>query len=64
VSGAIAFDSAKDSGAGEIQLTAFFYDGTVQRFILPLVVFTEMNAQHFGFAFEFHGRTAFLRSAS
>jgi hypothetical protein len=50
--GAVSFDAAEHRSAGEIQFAAFFDDGAVERFTFPLVVLTEMNAQHFGFAFE------------
>src|ERR1700722_1511613 len=60
----VTFDSAKDRGAGNIQLAAFFDNGPVQRLAFPLIVFAEMNAQHLGLSFEPHGRSSFLRSPS
>src|SRR5580704_1472676 len=52
--GAVALHSAKYRRAGHLQLTAFFDDGAVERLALPLIVFTEMDAQHLGVTLQLH----------
>src|SRR5271170_6540452 len=60
--GTVSFDSAKDGGAGDIEFAAFFDDGAIERAVVPLVVFAEMDAHHKGVAFELHGSASFLWS--
>src|SRR5579862_2462932 len=60
---AVAFDAPQNSRAGNVELAALFHDGAIERLALPFIVLAKMDAQHFCFAFEFHERDSFRRSA-
>ena len=61
--GTVALDAAKHDGFGNTQFLALGQDGLVQRFSLPAIVFSEMNAQHAPGKLFFHG-CFLLRSAT
>jgi hypothetical protein len=44
---AVAFQSAEDRCAGDLQVQAFLNDGVVERFALITVAFREMETEQF-----------------
>src|SRR5271170_5085422 len=60
----VPFDAAEYRGTSNVQLPALLDNGTVKRFVLPLIVLAEMNTQHFGITLKLHCRASFLLSSS
>src|SRR5215472_16620595 len=49
-----AHGATQDGGAGEVQFARFEHDGFVERLVLPLVAFTDENAEEDGVLGDLH----------